>query len=139
MTPCRADLFDVVEGQNLGVEVADGHIIKCTITGKINVDMSDDEGGRVQAVLENVMYVPGLTQRLFSITNFVNNGNKATFERNALKLYFGNRKVPVTIQMVNGRVSAMPAKRKPKTETSQQKQFNALRKMSSKKTRLSPP
>ena len=30
MTPRRADLFDVVEGQNLGVEVADGHIIKCS-------------------------------------------------------------------------------------------------------------
>jgi hypothetical protein len=28
MTPHRADLFDEVEGQNLGVEVADGHIIK---------------------------------------------------------------------------------------------------------------
>eukprot|EP00590_Aulacoseira_subarctica_P006147 CAMPEP_0172417890 /NCGR_PEP_ID=MMETSP1064-20121228/4386_1 /TAXON_ID=202472 /ORGANISM="Aulacoseira subarctica , Strain CCAP 1002/5" /LENGTH=67 /DNA_ID=CAMNT_0013156457 /DNA_START=43 /DNA_END=242 /DNA_ORIENTATION=+ len=67
MTPRRADLFDVVEGQNLGVEVADGHIIKCTTTGKIAVDMLDDEGNGVQeAVLENVMYVPGLTQRLFS-------------------------------------------------------------------------
>jgi len=27
MTPRRADLYDAVEGQNLGVEVADGHII----------------------------------------------------------------------------------------------------------------
>jgi transposase InsO family protein len=111
MTPRRADLFDTVEDQNLGVEVADGHIIKCSVTGKINVDMLDDEGKRVQAVLDNVMYVPGLTQRLFSITNFVNNGNKASFERNALKLYFGDRSVPVTIQMMNGRVSAMPAKK----------------------------
>jgi transposase InsO family protein len=112
MTPRRADLFDVVEGQNLGVEVADGHIIKCTTTGKIAVDMLDDEGIRVQAVLENVMYVPGLTQRLFSITDFVNNGNTATFEKNALRLYFGKRKIPVTIQMSNGRVSAMPAQSK---------------------------
>ena len=35
MTPHSADLFDMVEGQNLGVEVADGHVIKCSITGKI--------------------------------------------------------------------------------------------------------
>ena len=125
MTPCLADLFDMVEGQNLGVEVADGHIIKCTITGKINVDMLDDEGNRVKTVLENVMYVPGLTQRLFSITNFVNNGNRATFERNALKLYFGDRTVPVTIQMENGRVLAMPAKRKHKEKSVHKKRVRS--------------
>jgi hypothetical protein len=34
MTPRLEDLFDVVGGQKLGVEVADGHIIKCTTTGK---------------------------------------------------------------------------------------------------------
>jgi hypothetical protein len=27
MTPHRADLFNVVDGLNLGVEVADGHVI----------------------------------------------------------------------------------------------------------------
>jgi hypothetical protein len=35
MTLHQADLFNVVEGQNLGVKVADGHMIKCTVTGKI--------------------------------------------------------------------------------------------------------
>jgi hypothetical protein len=44
MTPRRADLFDVVEGQNLGVEVADGHVIKCSTTGKIQLHMTDDNG-----------------------------------------------------------------------------------------------
>jgi len=44
MTPRRADLFDVVEGQNLGVEVADGHVIQCSITGKIRLSMTDDNG-----------------------------------------------------------------------------------------------
>jgi hypothetical protein len=29
MTPCSADLMNMVEGQNLGVEVADSHNIKC--------------------------------------------------------------------------------------------------------------
>jgi hypothetical protein len=34
MTPHLAGLVEAVEGQNLGVEVADGHVIKCSTTGK---------------------------------------------------------------------------------------------------------
>jgi hypothetical protein len=44
MTPRLADLVDVVEGQRLGVEVADGHIIRCSTTGSIRVNMQDDNG-----------------------------------------------------------------------------------------------
>jgi hypothetical protein len=36
MAPCYADLFNVEDGQNLGVEVADGHIIKCSKERKTN-------------------------------------------------------------------------------------------------------
>jgi hypothetical protein len=32
-TPCLVDLKEVEEGLDLGVEVADGHIVKCTATG----------------------------------------------------------------------------------------------------------
>jgi len=42
MTPCLADLEDVVEGKKLGVEVADGHMIKCSITGNNKISMQDD-------------------------------------------------------------------------------------------------
>jgi len=35
MTPHLMDLQDVVEGQKLGVEVVDSHIIKCTTTGTV--------------------------------------------------------------------------------------------------------
>ncbi len=35
MTPHLADLINVAEGQCLGVEVADGHIIKCSTTGSV--------------------------------------------------------------------------------------------------------
>jgi hypothetical protein len=35
MTPCLADLEIMVQGKKLGVEVADGHIIKCPAVGKI--------------------------------------------------------------------------------------------------------
>jgi len=51
MTPRLADLADTVEGQKLGVEVADGHIIKCTTTGNIRISMQDDNGNPFTAVL----------------------------------------------------------------------------------------
>jgi len=69
MTPHLADLTDTVEGQNLGVEVADGHVIKCTITGKFQVRMLDENGDRLDVTLTDVMYVPGLSQRLFSVSS----------------------------------------------------------------------
>ncbi len=55
MTPHWDYLFDEVEGKNLGVEVADGHVIKCSITGKIQLNMLDDNGNLLDAVLHDVI------------------------------------------------------------------------------------
>ncbi len=97
MTPRHADLYDVVEGQNLGVEVADGHIIKCSSTVKIKISMLDDRGDPIHAVLRDCMYVPGLSRRLFSVTKFAQNGHFATIKKNAITLYFGDNQSPVTL------------------------------------------
>jgi hypothetical protein len=61
MTLHLADLYDAVEEQNLGVAVADSHIIKCTTTGKIRISMLDDNRNRLEAVLVDIMYAPGLS------------------------------------------------------------------------------
>jgi hypothetical protein len=87
----------VVEGQNLGVEVADGHVIQCSITGKIRLRMTDDNGDPLNAVLHDVMYVPGLSRRLFSITRFARHGHYATIRSGSTTLYFGERQSPVTL------------------------------------------
>ena len=83
MSPRRLDLFDVVENQNLGVEVADGHLIKCTTTGKVKINMLDDDGNQSQATLHDAMYVPGLRERVHSITTFADHGHGAFFKKNA--------------------------------------------------------
>jgi hypothetical protein len=88
MTPCLADLEDVVEGRKLGVEVADGHIIKCPATGKIRITMIDNDGNPIEAKLHNVMHVPGLNRRLFSITHFAHHGHYAVFRNAATTLHF---------------------------------------------------
>ncbi len=87
MTPHRADLFDEVEGQNLGVEVADGHVIKCSVTGRIQLNMLDDNGNSLDAVLHDVMYIPGLSRLLFSITRFAKQRLFATLKKKHIVLW----------------------------------------------------
>jgi hypothetical protein len=77
MTLHWADLFDVVEGQNLGVVVAHGHI-KCSTIGKIKPCMTDDNGDPLEAVLHDIMYIPGLSRCLFSVARFTKHGHFAT-------------------------------------------------------------
>ena len=77
MTPRLEDLYDVEEDQRLAVEVADGHVIRCTKTGKVAISMLDDNGNEFNAVLLDCMYVPGLSRRLFSITKFASYGHSA--------------------------------------------------------------
>jgi hypothetical protein len=104
MTPRLADFSDTVEGQNLGVVVADGHVIKCTTTGKIQVRMLDDNGERLDVTLMDVMYVPGLSRRLFSVSKFARHGFHAMIKWNATTLYFhsNGKESPVTLASVGG-------------------------------------
>jgi hypothetical protein len=102
MTPCREDLYDAVEGQNLGVEGADAHIIRCSTTGKVKISMLDDHGDPLVAELHGCMYVPGLSRRLFSITRFATNGHHASITKDNVTLYFGPQACPVTIPLCNG-------------------------------------
>ncbi len=102
MTPRFADLEDVEEGLNLGVEVADGHVVHCNKRGKIRVIMTDDNGDPLHALVHDCLYVPGLSRRLFSVTTFANLGHQASIQRNAVILYFGEQQSPITIPMLHG-------------------------------------
>jgi len=81
MTPQFEDLEDVVEGKHLSVKVTNGHIIKCPATRMIKLEMLDDDGNTLEVKLYDVMYVPGVSRRLFSITHFVHHGHHATFTK----------------------------------------------------------
>jgi hypothetical protein len=43
-TPCLSDMKEVEEGLDLGVKVADGHIVQCTTGGIVEFDMINDDG-----------------------------------------------------------------------------------------------
>jgi hypothetical protein len=65
MTPRLSGLFDVEEDHNIGVQVADGDVIKCNKIGKIQIEMIEDNGDSLFAALRGCIYIPGLSQRLF--------------------------------------------------------------------------
>jgi hypothetical protein len=102
MTPRLKDLVDVVEGQKLGVEVADGQVIKCSTTGNIKISMQDDNGNWLNATLAEVMYVPGLSRHLFLVTKFAQHGHKAIVQQHGTTLLFGSRRSPVTTLYCKG-------------------------------------
>jgi len=107
MTPHLADLQNTVEGQKLGVEVADGHFIKCSTTGNIQISMQDDNGNMLNATLSDVIYVPGLNHRLFSVTQFAQHGHHAIVQHHSTTLLFGAHLLPITIpHHKNGRIMA---------------------------------
>ncbi len=97
MTPRLANLQDMVEGQQLGVEVADGQIIRCSTTGNIQINMHDDNGNTLNATLSDVMYLPGLNRRLFSVTQFAQHGHCTIVQQHGTTLLFGLCHLPVTI------------------------------------------
>lgn len=81
----------------IGLQVVVGHIIKCNSKDKIWIRMSDKNGNTLHADLHGWIFVPGLNRHLFSITKFVENGHRATFQKHTITVYFGLNKFPVTI------------------------------------------
>jgi len=59
--------------------------------------MTDDNGNPLNAVLHDVMYVPGLSHRLFSFTRFAQHEHYATIRNGSTTLYFGIQQSPVTL------------------------------------------
>jgi len=101
-TPCLSDMKEVEEGLDLGVEVADGHIVQCTARGIVEINMIADDGLTLKAFLHGVIYVPGLKRRLFSVTAFASRGHYAIVRKNEIQLMFGNEGRPLTLMLRNG-------------------------------------
>jgi hypothetical protein len=68
---------EVEEGLDLGIEVDDGHIVKCTARGIVEINMIADDGHPLKAHLHGVIYVPGLKRCLFSVAAFTSRGHYA--------------------------------------------------------------
>ena len=104
MTPRLDDLENITVGQNLGVALADGHLIHVTTTGNIRINMLDDNGNNFTGILYDVMYVPGLSRRLFSLTRFAEKGHNIMISKNAICLHVGTKRC--TLAMPHGHTLA---------------------------------
>ena len=100
MTPHLADLVYMEEELNLGVQAADGNMIKCTAWGLVTIDMTDDDNGFPMPVqLYDVIYIPGLKH---PVTKFVNKEHFTVLRWNEFKLMFGAQEHPLSIPLANG-------------------------------------
>eukprot|EP00957_Ditylum_brightwellii_P181429 13820254-Ditylum_brightwellii.AAC.1 len=64
LEPCQID-----------VTVADGSIVLATHTGKVTLLFTSDQGKEAELVLSRVLYVAGLSKRLFLAPSFCSNRN----------------------------------------------------------------
>ena len=110
MTSCLANLEDVEEGLDLGVEVADDHIIHSTTQEKVRLQIMDDNGLPLKTVLTGTLYVPGLCCWLFSVTTFAQHGHSAMIHHNVICFFFSASEYPVTIPLAHGMPLASDAK-----------------------------
>jgi hypothetical protein len=65
-----------------GIEVADGHIVKCTARGIVKINMIADYDHPLKAYLHGVIYFPGLKRCLISVTVFASRGHYAIVRKN---------------------------------------------------------
>ena len=94
MMPRYADLVKVEQVCSINVEVADGYIVPVTAYGECNLKLMDEKQQSFEVCLRDVLYVPGLTQRLLSIPKFTQyNGNTAAVDKGFMQLSFKGRKV----------------------------------------------
>jgi hypothetical protein len=108
-TPCLLDLKEVEEGLDFGVEVADGHIVKCTARGIVEINMIADDGLPLKANLHGVIYVPGLERCLFSVTAFASRGHYAIVKKSEIQLRFLLKKgMPVANNATVKQFSTVP-------------------------------
>ena len=80
MTPYENDLIYNISSSRSLVEVANGNIVKAPKRGTVDICITDVKTMKTQNIhLESVLYVPGLTRRLFSVTQWTDSGGTMIF------------------------------------------------------------
>ena len=88
MTPRFNELVNVEQVCSINVEVADGYLVPVTAYGEVILKLVDKKGKNFTVRLLSVFYVPGSTERLFSIQKFNKFGNIATVKNGFMHLSF---------------------------------------------------
>ena len=90
--------------------MADGFTVPVNAIGECELQLEDQNGLPLTIIMHKVLYVPGLTQRLFSIPTFSSYGNSANNRNGFIMLSFKGRKVRcLMIKNPKPFLSAVPA------------------------------
>ena len=111
MTPFKSDfLHHTLVHENKIVEVADGNSIPATLSGTINLHVYTAKHEKLLLTLQNVLFVPTLSRRLFSLMSLIEQGHDVRLSRTkGVQIYFAGVTSPVTLKMPNYHLFASAA------------------------------
>ena len=88
----QCDLEHVEQLENtITIRIADGSTLKATHSGSVTIHFTSDQNESCELRLQRVLYVPGLSRRLFSVGSFISSGNFGIlYEDSKATLRFGD-------------------------------------------------
>lgn len=78
----------VEKNHSVHVEVADGHTVQVPGYGEVVLWLAHNDGGTLVVALKKVIYGPGLTQNMFSISQSIHQNNATVIVENLIYLTF---------------------------------------------------
>ena len=104
MTPFRSDCRDINHTYKQ-IYLTDGSSILCNQMGVIEIPIKSHRKEIGKLILEDVLIVPNLDRRLFSVSSFLSKGNNwVNFKRDQIELSVRNGptiKLPITLLQAN--------------------------------------
>gem|GEM_PF-2876143 len=118
MTPFKADCKNIQPTYKI-IYLADGSTVLCRFMGNITIPITKNQKILGSLILEDVLIVPNLDRRLFSVNAFLSHGhNWVNFSRNNIKLGIRDGpsiNIPITsLQSKAFVVDHLPERNKPK-------------------------
>lgn len=78
-----------MEKNDMTIQIADGTYLKSEFVGQVTLQLNDDQNTTL--TLNRVMYVPGLTVNLLSVTSMTQNGAAVSFENGSYTIKQGQQ------------------------------------------------
>ena len=103
MTPFRSDFLPNSESTiDRVVEVADGFTVPAKISGTILLHVLNDNGENIHLKLENVLHVPDLARRLFSLMSLIEQDHHVMLSKqHGVQILFHGETSKITLPMPN--------------------------------------
>ena len=100
------------------VEVADGHNGPAEFSGTVIIKTKNDAGENITLRLIDVLHVPNLERRLFSLMSLIDQNHDVELsEQNGVQIYLHSKRFPISINMPNYHLFASSARTKRNTQT----------------------